>query len=106
MCSSDLEGEVAQSEGSEDGQESVEWDKGTIHARYPKVCNVVKGVNPTTRTRIRSGDIQVALNGESARVVSGRVGGIRKGLLPPFNRGVVGVEFDTSEEVFSRLRNP
>ena len=101
-----VEGDKIQAEGFDEGREPVEWDKGVTRKRYPKVYDIAKGANPTTRTRIRSGDIHGAMNGESARVASGRVGRIGEGLLPPFNRRVLGVEFDASEEVFSRRRNP
>ena len=40
------------------------------------------------------------------RAVSGRVGRIRKGLLPPFDGGFSDVELDMSEKVFSCPRNP
>ena len=47
----------------------------------------------------------VTVDEETARVASGRVGGIRKGLLPHLEVGFQGVEFDMSEEVFSRRYN-
>jgi hypothetical protein len=89
----------------------VEWgegDSGILRTKGSKckVYDIVKGADPTTLIRIRGGDDWNATNGETARVVSGRVGRIRKRLLPQFDVGFRGVEFDASEEVFSRPRNP
>jgi hypothetical protein len=82
----------------------VEWDEGDLTILPAMVLQVqmfevVKGVDPATCTRIRDGDVWNATNGETARVVSGRGGRIRKRLLPPFDVGFLGVEFDASEEV-------
>jgi hypothetical protein len=67
-----------------------------------QVFEVVKGTDPATRFRIRGGEI----NGETASVVSGRVGRIRKRLLPQFDVEFPGVEFDASEEVCSCAVDP
>jgi hypothetical protein len=71
-----------------------------------EVYDIVKGGDPTTRIRICGGDDWNARDGETARVVSGRVGRIREGLLPPFDGGIPGAEFDAGEEVYSRPRDP
>jgi hypothetical protein len=71
-----------------------------------QVYEVVKGADPTTLIHIRGDDERNSTNGETARVVSGRVGRVRKRLLPEFDMGVRAVEFDVSKEVFSRPRNP
>ena len=68
--------------------------------------DVAKCADPTTRLRFRGVKGRGAANGESARAVSGGVGRVRKGLLPQFEVGLRGMEFDISEEVFSRPRNP
>jgi hypothetical protein len=89
----------------------VERDKGDLVIFWAKglqmqVYDIVKGADPTTRILIRGdGDVK-ATNGEGACVVSGRVGRIRKRLLPQFDVGFRGVELDTSEEVFSCTMNP
>jgi hypothetical protein len=71
-----------------------------------QVFEVVKGTDPTTRFRIHGGDARKPINGEMARVVSGRVGRIRKRLLPQFDVELSGVEFDASEEVCSCAVDP
>jgi hypothetical protein len=89
----------------------VEWDEGDLmilrlEALQVQMYEFLKGANPTTRFSISSGDGRKATNGETARVVSGRGGRIRKRLLPQLDVGFLGVEFDASEEVFSRPMNP
>ena len=71
-----------------------------------EVYDLVKGGNPTTHIRICGGDEREAADGEMAGVVSGRVGRIREGLLPPFDGGFLGAEFDIGEEVYSRPLDP
>jgi hypothetical protein len=71
-----------------------------------QVYEVVEGADPTTHILICSGDDRNVTNRESARVASGRGGRIRKGLLPPIDRGCWGIEVNTSKEVRSRSLNP
>ena len=71
-----------------------------------QVLDIVKGTDPTTRFRIRGGEARKPINGETASVVSGRVGRIRKRLLPQFYVEFPGVEFDASEEVCSCAVDP
>ena len=49
--------------------------------------NVAKSADPTTHVRIRGSDGRETENGEVASMTSGRVGRIRKGLLPQFDIG-------------------
>jgi hypothetical protein len=67
---------------------------------------IFNGDHPATCARICGGDERNAMNGETTRVVSGRGGRIWKPLLPQFDVGFPGVEFDVSEEVLSRQTNP
>ena len=50
-----------------------------------QVYDIVKGVDPSARVCICSSNDWKTDNGEAASVVSGRVGRIGKGLLPPFD---------------------
>lgn len=89
----------------------MEWDEGCLtilpaKALQAQVCDFAKGTDPTTQIRICGGNDCKTENGETASVVSGRVGRIRKRLLPSFDVGFLGVEFDTSEEMFSCPKNP
>jgi hypothetical protein len=89
----------------------VERDKGDFvvlpaKALQMQVYDIVKCADPTTRIRVCDGDDRKAMNGEGACVVSGRVGRIRKRLLPQFEVGFRSVESDASEEVFSCPMNP
>jgi hypothetical protein len=88
----------------------MKWGEGDLliylKALQVQVYEVVKGVDPITRICIFGGDDREATDGETARVVSRRVGRIRKRLLPLSDVGVRGVEFDASEEVFSCPMNP
>ena len=89
----------------------MEWGEGDLIILRAKVLQVqmyevVKGVDPATCACIRGGDGRNAMNRETARVVSGRGGRIRKRLLPPFDVGFPGMEFDASEEVNSCPMNP
>jgi len=68
--------------------------------------DIMKGADPTTHTHICGSDDRDTINKETACVAGGRVGRVRKGLLPEFDVGFLGVEFDVSEEVFLRPRNP
>jgi len=77
-----------------------------VKALQPQVNDTVKGVNPTTHIRICSSDDRKPTKGETARMASGRVGRIWKGLLPQLDGGVYGVELDVSEKVFPCPRNP
>ena len=87
----------------------MEWDKGDLivgqMALQVQVYDVVKGADPTTCIRICGGDKRKTTNGETARVVSGGVGRVRKRLLPQVDVGWGG-EFDAGEEVFSRPMDP
>ena len=85
----------------------MEWgegDSGILRTSelQVEVYDIVKGGDPTTRIRICGGDEREAADGEMAGVASGRVGRIREGLLPPFDGGFLGAEFDACEEVYSR----
>jgi hypothetical protein len=71
-----------------------------------KLYHVVKCTDPATRICIRGGDGRKPTNEEMACVVSRRAGRIRERLLPQFDVGFRGVEFDASEEVFSCPVNP
>jgi hypothetical protein len=71
-----------------------------------QVFDIMKGTDPTTRFRIRGGDTRKPINEEMVSVVSGRVGRIRKRLLPQFYVEFPGVEFDASEEVCSCTVDP
>ena len=86
----------------------MEWDEGNlmalVEALQPQVNNTVEGANPVAR--ICSGDNPKTTNEETAGVVSGGVGRIRKGLLPQFKVRFFGAEFDISKQVFSGPRNP
>jgi hypothetical protein len=88
----------------------MKWGEGDLliylGALQVQVYKVVKGADPITRIRIFGGDDREAMDGETARVVSGGVGRIRKRLLPLSDVGVRGMEFDASEEVFSCPMNP
>ena len=89
----------------------MEWDEGDLiilrtATLQVQMYEVVKGADQTTRIHIRSGDGRNATDGETARVVSGRGGRIRKRLLPQVDVGFRSVEFDASEEVDSCPMNP
>jgi hypothetical protein len=47
-----------------------------------QVCDIVKGADPTTHIRISGVDDREAVKGEMTRVMSRRVGRVRKRLLP------------------------
>jgi hypothetical protein len=47
-----------------------------------QVYDIVKGANPTAHARICTSDDWETSNVETARVASGRIGRVRKGLLP------------------------
>ena len=66
-----------------------------------QVDDIAKGADPTTHIRTRGSDGRTTGNGETAGVVSGGIGRIRKGFLPQFDVGFLGVELDASEKVFS-----
>ena len=98
-------------ERSDGGRESVEWDEGSLliipaKALQAQVYDLVEGTNPTTHTRTRGGNDRKTENGETAGVASGRFGWIWKCLLPPFDVGFLGLEFDVNEEMLSCPRNP
>jgi hypothetical protein len=82
----------------------VEWDEGGLiipraEGLQVQMCDVVKGADPTTHIRICSGGGREAIDEETACVMSGRGGCVRKRLLPQFDMGSRGVKFDASEEV-------
>jgi hypothetical protein len=64
----------------------VEWDEGKTllpaKGLQVQVYEVVKCADPTTRIRICGGDDKKTTDSETARMVSGRVGRIRKCFLP------------------------
>ena len=71
-----------------------------------EVCEVLKRADPTAHISICSGDGRNTTDGETARVVSGRAGRIRKRLLPQLDVGFQSVEFERSEQVDSRPLDP
>lgn len=86
----DRDGYVAQVEGSKGGRQSVELKKGgSIISRYDvaqsELYEVTEGINPGEPICSCSRNSLWAINCETARVVSGRMGRIRKVLLPLFD---------------------
>ena len=89
----------------------MECDEGRFTIPLAKglqvqVYEIVKCADPTAVIRICSGGRRNPTDGETAREVSGGVGRVRKRLLPSFDVGFLGVEFDASKEVYSRPWNP
>ena len=97
-------------ERSEGGRYSVERDEGITlppaMGLQIQVYQVVKCADPTTLIYICGSDSRDTTDGETARVVSGRVGGVWKRLLPQFGMESRGREFNAGEEVGSCPLNP
>jgi hypothetical protein len=77
-----------------------------VEALQVQAYNVLKGADPITHIPTCGGGGRNTTNGESARIVSGRGGRVRERLLPQLDVGFRGVEFDASEEVYSRPLDP
>ena len=77
----------------------------TLPGKAPQMQahDAMEGANPNHICSC-GGDIRNATNEETARVVSGRVGRIRKGPIPPLDVGLA--VFDMGEQVLSCPGNP
>ena len=66
----------------------------------------VEGTNPRMRICTCGSEDRGVEDRETARVVSGRIGRVRKGLHPRVDGGFYGVKIDASEEMCSGARDP
>lgn len=85
----------------------MEWDEGDLMILWAKalqlqVCDIGERIDPTAYIHVGGSNDRKTVNGETVGVASGGAGRIRKGLLPLFDGGMFGVEFDLSKKVFSR----